>query len=460
MLAIPLGRAAYWLLGAALLCAPACTRHASTGLVDAVPQDGLLLTDANIIDPVAQEVREGNLLIRHGIIVATLDEVPRGFSGEIVDMDGKWVIPGLNDLHTHSFGNRAPNAPNDSPGTAVVAERMLYAGVTGFLDLFGDEDSLYAVRKKQRAGQIGGADIFASLSCLTATKGHCTEYGVPTRVMDSPEDARRVVADLAQRHPDAIKIVYQPSDDQPSIDKQTFAAAVATASARGIRTVVHIKTWQDLRDAVEVGASAVTHTPRGPMPDDLARLMAKNDVAIIPTLVVGTDLADFLFDREVLDNPMARALTTDAIIGGYHSEKTLRQYANRREIWKTREAEAFVAVKSMADAGVTILSGTDSGNWGTIQGYSLHRELMKLVAAGLTPWQALAASTTDAGAFLGHAYGVNPGDQANLVVLEASPIAEIRNTQRIALVIHHGEIVDREGLSIPTAAGSNPSAGH
>ncbi len=66
--------------------------------------------------------------------------------------------------------------------------------------------------------------------------------------------------------------------------------------------------------------------------------------------------------------------------------------------------------------------------------------------AGLTTWQALAAATTEAGRFLGRSYGVRAGDEANLVVLEASPVADIRNTQRIAQVIHHGVIVDREGL--------------
>jgi imidazolonepropionase-like amidohydrolase len=107
----------------------------------------------------------------------------------------------------------------------------------------------------------------------------------------------------------------------------------------------------------------------------------------------------------------------------------------------------------LADAGVTILAGTDSGLPGTIQGYSLHRELIKLVEAGLSPWQALAAGTTKAGTFLGQSYGVTPGSVANLVVLAASPIEDIRNTQRIAHVIHRGSIVDRQALITSRAAG-------
>lgn len=405
----------------------------------------LLLTNARIVDPRGQEVRRGNLLIRDGFIVDAPDRIPPGFTGTTLDLDGKWIIPGLTEMHTHSFGNQVPGGSNDSPGTAAIAQRMLYAGVTGFVDLFGSEEDLYLVRERQRAGEMGGADFFTSLSCLTATEGHCTEYGIPTRTMDSPQDARRVVTELLRKRPDVIKIVYQPTDDQPSIDKATLAAAVALATKHAVKTIVHIKTWQDVRDAVEVGASAVTHVPADPIPDDLVVLMAERGVVSIPTLAVHTELVDFL-DAKVLDNPMAQALSTDALIEAYRSDEIVLRFADSRRRLEQRSAVILASVKKMAGGGVTILTGTDSGNWATIQGYSLHRELVKLVAAGLTPWQALAASTTDAGTFLGRSYGVNPGDEANLVVLEASPIMDIRNTQQIALVIHHGVVVDRGKL--------------
>jgi imidazolonepropionase-like amidohydrolase len=108
----------------------------------------------------------------------------------------------------------------------------------------------------------------------------------------------------------------------------------------------------------------------------------------------------------------------------------------------------------MADAGVMILIGTDAGGGtGTLHGYSMHRELIKLVAAGLSPWQVLAAATTDAGTFLGRHYGVTPGSEASLVVLDASPLDDIRNTQRIAYVIHRGAIVDRAKILTSEVAG-------
>jgi imidazolonepropionase-like amidohydrolase len=404
----------------------------------------LLLVNARIVDPETRTVREGALHIRDGVIVDAPATPPLPFTGEVVDLKGKWVIPGLNDLHVHSFGNISPARDGDFPGTPAIALRALAVGVTGMLDLFGQEDSLFQFRIRQRAGALGGADLFASLSCLTAPQGHCTEYGVPTRTMSTPEEARSVVADLARKRPNVIKIVYQPSGTMPSIDKQTLAAAVAEARKQRLKTIIHIGTWTEVADAIDVGASAVTHVPDGPIPDDLARRMAKTGTALIPTLAVETDMVGFAHDPAVLDNPMARAVTKPSVIASYRAPEFLAKAAEPRASYEAHKAATLANVKKAADAGATILLGTDAGNLFTLHGYSVHRELILLVEAGLTPWQALAAATNLAGDFLGRKFGVGPGDEANLVVLDASPIADIRNSQAIAMVIHHGKIVDRK----------------
>ncbi len=416
-------------------------------LAPGVGAQDLFIANARIVDPIAEEVREGTLLIVDGIIVGSPEEAPGDFTGPTLDAQGKWIIPGLTDLHTHSYGNMAPGNAFDGPGTAVVAKRMLYAGVTAFLDLFGMESAMFALRTRQRSGEVGGADLFAAGSCLTATNGHCTEYGIPTRVMDSPEDAEREVSALAAKLPDVVKIVYSPRGRMPSIDEPTLRAAVATATAHGIKTVVHINTWDDVREAVLAGATAVTHIPGNePVPPDLPALMAERGVSIIPTLAVETDMGDFIRDESVLAHPLAQALTSLAIIAAYRSD-SIRHHAEEWEERAARQkATIFESIRTLAAAGVTILTGTDAGNYGTIQGYSAHREIEKLVRAGLTPWQALRATTTDAGAFLDKSYGVRVGDEGNLVVLSQSPLEAIGNTTSIAAVIHHGIVVDRNAL--------------
>jgi imidazolonepropionase-like amidohydrolase len=446
------------LLCLVVACGVVAAQQSAPGLperLSGVPSKAdLYLVNANLADPATREVRRGNLLIRDGKIASAPAKPPADFKGRTLDLNGKWVIPGLIDLHTHTYGNvDTTGKPIDRPNPPGVAVRMLYAGVTAFLDLFGAEDEQFNARAQQRAGVLGGADMFSSLSCITATGAHGTEYGVKARIADSPDEARRQIEALKLRGPDVIKIIYELGSGRRSIDQPTFLTAVSAAKENGIKTVVHVSTWQDVRDAVEAGATAITHTPGGPIPEDLPRLMASRMVASIPTLTVQTDFRHFVLEPGVLDNPMARALTTPAVIGAYRSAETIARAESQRQQRDASEASSFKSVKTMADAGVRILAGTDSGSVGTLQGYSLHRELIQLVAAGLTPWQALAAATTDAAAFLGRSYGVKPGSEATLVVLEGSPIEDIRYTQRIAYVIHHGVVVDREALRASKAAG-------
>ena len=117
--------------------------------------------------------------------------------------------------------------------------------------------------------------------------------------------------------------------------------------------------------------------------------------------------------------------------------------------WQRSNSQAIqVAVKTLADAGVTMLAGTDAGNMGVFQGFSLHRELALLVDAGLSEWDALRAATTNASGFLGERWGVAPGDEATLLILDASPIDDIRNTQRIHAVIQRGTVVERDELRL------------
>ena len=256
-----------------------------------------------------------------------------------------------------------------------------------------------------------------------------------------------MVADLATKGPDVLKVVYSPTGRMPSIDRETLAAAIAAATSHGIRTVIHINTWDDVRDAVELGASAVTHVPwEGPIPPELAELMASRGVASITTLAVETDFQPFVTDASILDSPLARALTSDQIRGAYRTEETRERVEERAAEATERRAHILGSVDAMADAGVNILAGTDAGNWGTLQGFSVHRELAIMVEAGLSEWQALAAATTKAGEFLGRESGVTEGSVASLVVLEASPIEDIANTQLIDMVIHHGEVVDRRAI--------------
>lgn len=437
----------------------------------AVGQD-VLITGGTLVDPGAGTVTEADLLAVGGTIVAVGDIrlLPEGFAGRVVDASGKWVVPGLRDFHVHAFSNRSPGRAAETLTTSQVAERMLYAGVTSFLDLFNLEDYVLLLRDHQREtrGEMEhplGADLFAAGPCLTAPGGHCTEYRIPTRTISTPEEARREIGELAAERPDVVKLVYAHDSEGPegepggrelpSIDRPTLEAAVAAAAEHGIPTVVHVESWRDVREAAEAGATAVTHVPDEPVPEGLPAFLAERGTVLIPTLSTrDTALAT---DPALLEDPLLRSLTTPEILAAYRdfpsagerAERVLRSMASSQE-------RRLASLGALAAAGVPIVAGTDSGNPWTVQGFSLHRELELMVEAGLEPMAALRAATAAAGDFLGHSWGLAPGDPASLLVLDASPLDDVRNTRAIHAVIHRGRVIDREGL-VP-GAGATPGA--
>jgi len=326
----------------------------------------------------------------------------------------------------------------------------LTAGVARFLDLFSPEDSILALRNRQQAGSVPGAEILAAGPCLTATKGHCSEYGVPTRIVDSPEDARREVTALAAKKPDVVKVVYDHETysgrSMPSIDKATLEAVVATAREHGLKTVVHVGTWQDVRDAVEAGAAAVTHTPSpAEIPAGLPALMASRGTYHIPTLAVQADWARYLDAPALLDSPLLASLASKPLLEGYRKAPPDSGRMARWLAWQRRIGPGNLeSVRELHRAGVPMLTGTDGGNPAIFQGYSVHRELALLVEAGLSTWDALAASTTNAGRFFGRKWGMTAGSEATFLVLEKSPVENIKNSETIFRVINRGVVVNRD----------------
>ena len=247
----------------------------------------LALSGAIILNPADESIRHGVLLIEDGTVSRIAEAVPPDFPGETLDLTGKFIIPALADLHSHTFGNNSPAGMPQLLGPQGTANAALYTGVAFVLDLFSPEEMILSFRDRQRAEGGQGALVLAAGPCFTATNGHCTEYGVPTRTVDTPEEARREVADLAMAAPDVVKVVYDHQSyggrSFPTIDLPTLTAVLETAREHDIKTIVHVGTWQDIRDAALAGASAVTHTPGpDPPPPDLPEILFRRGPSTSP----------------------------------------------------------------------------------------------------------------------------------------------------------------------------------
>ena len=412
----------------------------------------LALTDAVVLNPADESETRGVVLIEAGRVSGIVPGVPQGFGGQVLDLEGRFVVPALADLHIHSWGNGSPGGPPQLLGPEGASKAALYNGVAFILDLFSPEQMILEFRDRQRDERAEGAVLLAAGPCFTATNGHCSQFGYPTRIVDTPEEARLEVADLAASAPDVVKIVYdhQVYGDfsMPTIDLPTLTALIETAREHGLRTVVHVGTWQDMREAAAAGTNAVTHTP-GPaaIPFDLAEELGLAGIFHIPTLALYSELARMVDDPGFLGQRLLIETVSDGLLQAYRDAGGWPPWVPQRVAWqRTLIKPTQEAVRTLAQAGVPMLTGTDAGNIGVFHGYSVHRELELLVEAGVSEWSALRSATTNPARFLDRRWGVAPGDEATLLVLNASPLEAISNAKQIHLVIQDGVVVDRESL--------------
>jgi len=411
----------------------------------------LLLENGILVDPRTQTLVKRTLLLREGRIAQVYATPPAAYHGPRLDVAGRYLLPALTDMHMHAVGNTGPGSAVDVMTVEQVMRRQLYCGVTRTLDLFNTEDTVFAIRNSQRTHPRPAADLYCAGPALTCPGGHGTQFDIPTRTINSPAEAAQVVTALAARHPDVVKVIYDHYGTwMPTIDKATLVAALHAAQQQHLKTVVHVGTWQDVRDAVQAGATAVTHVPPAAMPADIGPLLLSHKAYFIPALAVQMELAHIERDSSLLHDPLLHAVSSPALRRSYRPTPAHAPHIQRLIRWQQQhEAVVQQSMRSLSQQGVRLLAGTDAGNPGTFQGYSLHRELQLLAAAGLSNWSVLAAATTRAGDFFGEPVGFQPGSPANFLVLQQSPVADIRNTRSIEHIIQRGQVVDRQSLLNP-----------
>jgi imidazolonepropionase-like amidohydrolase len=407
----------------------------------------LLLASAHIIDPALQQEYVGYVLIQEARVVDVLKTRPADFHGDEIDLTGKYLIPGLVDAHVHSEGNRAPvGEPNEEFGPEETARRMLYAGVTAYLDLGLDADTIFNARQKQREGALPGADIYAAGPVFIGIGRRGSHGGA--LVAETVGGARSALDKLALRRPDVIKLIFDWAGGRRTMSAEVMRALIEHAQELGLKSVVHIGTWENARLAAEVGPTAITHLDdNAEIPPSVAELMAAKRIFSIPTMAVQQDFLNILEDHRILDSALLRGVASESVIESYRKLDPVT-YADCPTCRWQREGRKHygVSLRRLLSAGVRIVAGSDTGNLGTFQGFSLHRELYVLNQWGLSRWEALAAATTRAYELLGLNMGFKAGADATFVVLDASPLVDIGNTQRIERILFHGRWVDREAL--------------
>jgi len=449
-----LGRAA-----GALLLAAAVPRPALAASPVAFAHVTVVDTETGTARPDATVVVEGNRITA----VGPSGEVRIPAGARVVDGTGKFLSPGLWDMHVHTFfGDWVPG------GREVTLPLFVAFGVTGARDMGSDLDPILAARRDVESGTQIGPRLVVSGPMLDGPK---SQFPAALKIGTSDE-GRRAVAMLKGRGVDFIKI-------QSYVPRDAYFTIVEACRKGNMPFAGHVPDAIRAKEASDAGQASFEHLigvfegsstaeeaflegPKGPgkfldtydpsLEAALLQRLARNRTWQCPTLF--WERGQWLVDAiDVTKDPDARYAPRS------WREKTWPTFA--AGIMKDLDTdplpvrEKFVEhelgiVRRMKAAGIPFLAGTDTpAGVDVLPGPSLHHELERLVAAGFTPAEALRAATLDPARFLkreNELGRVAKGMIADLVLFDADPLADVRNTRRIAAVVANGRYFSRADL--------------
>jgi imidazolonepropionase-like amidohydrolase len=467
------------LLGAALCCAQA---------IAAAAPNPLVLTHVTLIDATGRSPQtDQTVVIEKGRIVSIVPaasaKLPK--NARVVDATGKTLIPGLWDMHVHLAGVNA----DPSWSKQVLLPLLLANGIVGVRDMGGDLEALLAWKRDVESGALLAPHIIAAGPWL-AGGGRKTPEQYPVKDAD---EARAAVRDLKLRGADFIKIISLPS-------KEAFFAVADESRKQNISFVGHLPFQISAIDASNAGIRSIEHLLYSAFSlsfsskeDDLRqRLIAaehKGDsvawekIAHESDATYDTDKAAALFltlkKNGTWVTPTLNSLNTASHPEEWSVDDPLLEFAppalakqwrdsfhddqmKQRAAWLARQASNdWKLTSELHHAGIALLVGSDSLDPFVFPGESLHKELVEMVRAGLTPAEVLQSATRGAAQFLGRERDlgtVEPGKAADLVLLDASPLENIANTQRITAVVRHGKYLDRGDLDKLLAGAKSAAA--
>jgi imidazolonepropionase-like amidohydrolase len=384
-------------------------------------------TGATLIDGTTRApIANATIVVRSGRVVAAgpsnAVRVPAG--AERIALDGKTVIPGLINAHGHA---------------SSVANLATYAayGVTTVYSLGDETPEVFASRDAQRSAPPAHARVYLAGPVLTPT---------------TPEEARAQVEAVVARNVDIVKIrVDDNLGTAKKMPPEVYRAVIREAHARGKRVAVHIYYLDDARALLDAGADYIAHSVRDVAVDaPFVQALKQSGVCYSPTLMreVSTFVYDtipaFFRDSQFLAHANRQWMTAVS--------EPARMAATRTSTSAQRyKAQLPVAMRNLATldkAGVPIAMGTDTGPLGRFQGFFELMEMEMMVDAGLSPRTVLASATLGAARCLRldrELGSLEPGKWADFVVLDASPLTDMRNIRKQHSVWIGGRQVNTRG---------------
>jgi imidazolonepropionase-like amidohydrolase/ABC-type multidrug transport system permease subunit len=458
--------------------------HAKTGIAKTKilnrqlsRSDTFLIRGARIFVGDGKVIENGSVLVRGGKIAQIFEGAgpdPKTLNAETVEAAGKTILPGLIDVHVHLgapggiYSDMSKYDAEKSMQRALAA--YLYSGVTTVRSVGDVLDGALKLRGMVSSGEILGADMQTCGPLFTAVGGHGTEFfkDVPPAIRDtldkqferipaSADQARQQVDELKKRGVDCIKAILEAGAGGRvfnRFDTGLFDAVAQEAHADSLPLAVHTGDARDVADAVNAKADSIEHGSfREKIPDALFDQMARQGTFYDPTLSVGEAFVEVaagksdLLKRSLVQQVGPPELLTDTeqALQSPDTEPMRKRLAQ----YPIDMAIAVDNLKRAHEHGVALVTGSDAGNLLVIHGPTVQHELELWVKAGIPAAVALQAATSNAARLLraeNRIGTIQPGSDADLLVVDGNPLDDINATERISMVVFKGERIDRSEL--------------
>lgn len=453
-------------------CTSVSPRHLS------VDEPEMAFTSISVIDVNGGPTRDQMTVVVSGRrISAVYPTDARRFPANvrIVDGRGKFLIPGLWDMHVHAFNTPESTLTLGQRATDIYFPQFLASGITGIREMGGWLETVTSIRQRVRAREVFGPRIVAAGRSF----GGKNRWAPPSPhvwVVTSADSAPAAVDSMRRAGVDFIKV-------HDLLSREAYFAIAKRAHELGLPLVGHLRPDVTLEEAIDAGQVGVEHVPielvvacaggGTPVANEFyaqwikggwsafvrrtAELWASRDpslcsrimsrmreagVRVTPTLILRMQDSSLLgrIPLNALTSANAKRCVSDVADWGSSSDSLRALY------YRT----VFEVVGTLHAAGVQLLAGSDGPGGCLAPGIALHQELENLVRAGLTPVEALLAATLEPARFLGLADSlgtIQAGKVADLVMLDADPLIDIRNTRRIVGVVADGRWLDHSELN-------------
>jgi imidazolonepropionase-like amidohydrolase len=450
-------------------CAPAGAPTSAPTTAEA----DLAIVGATIVHPeregAAAVERDATILVRGNRIAAVGRDISVPAGTRTIDARGKWVIPGLVDSHVHFFqsGNLytrpdaadfnavvryADETARNKARLPVTFRTWLASGVTSVADVGGPFWN-FTVRDAAAMSETAPRMAVAGplISMVDRVK---LDLGDPPIIKTiSPAAARALVKKQLPYKPDFIKVwyIHQKTDDLKA-QEAIVRAAAEEAHAAGIRLAVHATELEVAKSALRAGADILVHSVTDAPVDDEFIALAKGRSAIYcPTIFVMSSY-QMALSNQWMATDAERRLADPEVLAAMRDLDRIPKAKVPQRVQQLMDKPPSLApapvilqnLKKVWDAGITVAMGTDAGNIGTLHGPAVFREMELMVQAGLTPLQVLRSATVNGARMMGlqrDGGTIAAGRLADLVVLDADPLADIGNTSRIHRVVKDGRLV-------------------